>query len=100
MNEISILKTLRTLITYLSLCIILSPSTYAEDKLPKKAVVETDIPIVSKMAKIPKPYIMRNWPEVSRKYYEFLLRPNHKVDGKVLMPVTEKNGCSPVFVGN
>ena len=91
MNKFSTLKKIRTIITFLGLCTMLYPSTLAEDKLPNKAVVETDIPIVSKMAKIPKPYIMRNWPEVCRKYYEFLLRPNHKVDGKVLMPVTEKN---------
>ena len=90
MKHINLHKSIRIILTSLSLKVLLSASLFADDSFPNKTVAETKIPFVEKMAKIPKPYIMRDWPEVSRKYYQYLLRPNHKTDGKTLMPVTPK----------
>ncbi|MCH2205552.1 MAG: PA14 domain-containing protein [Lentisphaerales bacterium] len=76
--------------TFLFFTSIAVCSAGAIESLPEKPVKEEVIPLVEKMAKMPKPYIMRDWPEVSQKYYKFVLRPNYELDGKLLMSALPK----------
>ena len=51
------------------------------------AVEEAHRPIarVQLMAKTPEPLVVRDWPQVSRQYYELLLNPATRLDGKALI---------------
>ncbi|MDD7984948.1 PA14 domain-containing protein [Lentisphaera marina] len=43
------------------------------------------IAVVDKMVDIPKPLIVRDWQDVSQKYYKYILRDGYELDGHLLM---------------
>lgn len=57
---------------------------------PTTPVKQIPIPWVERMAKIPEPLIMRDWYDVSRKYYTIILNKK-KIGGQTLLQVIREN---------
>lgn len=66
--------------------------------LPTKEVLQIKLPVVERMANIPAPLIVRDWPEISRKYYQYILRePSFQIDGRVMFTATPPKASKPQF---
>ncbi|EDM26446.1 beta-glucosidase [Lentisphaera araneosa HTCC2155] len=55
---------------------------------------QNNIEIVDRMVQMPKPLVMRDWLEVSQKYYQYIMRPGYELDGHLLMQV-QPRGKNP-----
>lgn len=81
-------------------------SLWAEPALDKlneqlaqaKPVQQNKVPLVERMANIPHPLNIRDWPDVSRKYYRYILRePGFDVGGRLMLTAKPKGKSQNSF---
>ena len=49
---------------------------------PGAAGEQRTVAWVEKMSRLPEPLIIRDWTQVSRKYYRLVLNSEHEIDGR------------------